>query len=103
KPFLQGRDISRFTSGVHSIYMIIIEKGFTKTNLGEVSEDEAWNWFYKNYSGVANWLLPFKEKAKKRTDKGDFWWELRACDYYADFEKSKIMYQVFQVRPCFIY
>ena len=39
----------------------------------------------------------------KRTDKGDFWWELRACDYYQQFENPKIMYQVFQVKPCFIY
>ena len=23
-------------------------------------------------------------------DKGDYWWELRACEYYAEFEKPKI-------------
>ena len=40
---------------------------------------------------------------RKRTDKGDFWWELRACDYYEQFAKPKIMYQAFQVKPCFNY
>ncbi|MCB0804141.1 MAG: hypothetical protein KDB74_13675, partial [Flavobacteriales bacterium] len=48
-------------------------------------------------------LKPFEERAKKRTDKGDFWWEVRACDYYSEFEKPKIMYQKFQVKPCFVY
>ena len=103
KPFLQGRDISRFGSSTPYNYMVIIEKGYTKSHLGEVTEDEAWNWFENNHNGIANWLLPFEEKAKLRTDKGDFWWELRACDYYNLFEKPKIMYQVFQVKPCFIY
>ena len=38
-----------------------------------------------------------------RQDKGDYWWELRACSYYDKFEKSKIFYQAFQTKPCFIY
>jgi type I restriction-modification system DNA methylase subunit len=103
KQFLQGRDIKRYVSGNSSNYMIIIEKGFTKSKIGDVSEEEAWNWFEKNYTGISKWLVQFEEKAKKRTDKGDYWWELRACDYYSDFAKPKIMYQKFQVKPCFIY
>ncbi|MFO7839025.1 MAG: TaqI-like C-terminal specificity domain-containing protein, partial [Desulfosalsimonadaceae bacterium] len=27
----------------------------------------------------------------KRYDQGEYWWELRACDYYEEFEKPKIM------------
>ena len=30
--------------------------------------------------------------AKKRGDKGEFWWELRACAYYEEFYKPKIFY-----------
>jgi len=48
-------------------------------------------------------LLEFREKARERTDQGDYWWELRACDYYERFEQPKILYQVFQVKPCFIF
>ncbi|HRF98909.1 MAG TPA: TaqI-like C-terminal specificity domain-containing protein, partial [Aggregatilineales bacterium] len=33
-----------------------------------------------------------EERAKKRSDKGEFWWELRPCAYYDDFEKPKIIY-----------
>lgn len=52
---------------------------------------------------MAEWLISFRQKAKARTDKGDYWWELRACDYYDRFEEPKIFYQTFQVKPCFIY
>jgi hypothetical protein len=82
----------------------LLEKGFTKKSIGyTVEEDEAWKWFQKAYPSVAGWLRPFEEKGKKRTDKGDYWWEIRACDYYDMFSKPKIMYQAFQVKPCFIY
>jgi len=29
----------------------------------------------------------------KRDDQGDYWWELRHCDYYQEFEKEKIVWQ----------
>ncbi len=35
-----------------------------------------------------------KVPAKKRTDKGEFWWELRACAYYEAFDNPKIIYPV---------
>ena len=34
----------------------------------------------------------------KRYDKGEFWWELRACDYYDAFDKPKIIYLKYQVK-----
>lgn len=52
---------------------------------------DAWSWIRNNYPAIAKHLIKFKDKAQKRTDKGDFWWELRACDYYSEFEKPKIM------------
>jgi hypothetical protein len=36
-------------------------------------------------------LKLFEEKCKIRYDKGQYWWELRSCDYYDEFEKPKIM------------
>ena len=49
-------------------------------------------WFHKNYPVLAQHLEPFKKAAEKRCDKGEYWWELRACDYYDEFEKPKILY-----------
>jgi adenine-specific DNA-methyltransferase len=119
RPFLLGRNIKPYSSSKADNWLILIPKGFTiRRNLppgnwysleepppryGSMPYDDAWEWFSKNYPAIANHLLPFKNQAMKRTDKGDFWWELRACDYYQEFEKPKIMYQVLQVKPCFIY
>jgi hypothetical protein len=119
KPFLLGRNIKRYANLNAENWLIIIPKGFTiKKNLppdhpkhideptpryGVMPYDEAWGWFNKTFPAVARHVLQFEDKAEKRTDKGDFWWELRACDYYREFEKPKIMYQVLQVKPCFIY
>ena len=101
KPFLQGRDITRYGTIVPISYLLIFEKGFTNENIS--SGIEVHEWLEKTYPSISNWLKPFEEKGKKRTDKGDYWWELRACDYYNKFSEPKIMYQKFQVKPCFIY
>jgi len=119
KPFLQGRNIKPYASSEADNWLILIPKGFTiKRNLspdninyikepepryGNLPYDDAWEWLKRNYPAIANHLLPYKTKAEARTDQGDYWWELRVCDYYNEFEKPKIMYQVLQVKPCFIY
>jgi len=110
-PFLQGRDIKQFEEPAVNHYLILFAKGSTQESLRaklseakqSTSEFEAWNFIKNEYPSVANWLEPFAEKGRARTDKGDYWWELRACDYYAEFAKPKIMYQKFQVKPCFVY
>src|SRR5699024_1884720 len=95
--------IKRYLKANPKSFLILFKKGFTKGQLGECTEDEGWKWLSKTYPSIAKWLTPYEEKGKKRTDQGDFWWELRACDYYQEFTKSKIMYQKFQVNSCFIY
>ena len=82
---------------------LTFQKHHTKNKIGDCNEDEGWLWLNKTYPSIGSWLLPFMERGKKRTDKGDFWWEVRACDYYDKFVLPKIMYQAFQVKPCFIY
>ncbi|MCX6252836.1 MAG: Eco57I restriction-modification methylase domain-containing protein [Bacteroidetes bacterium] len=118
-PFLLGRNIKPYSAIVPTNWLILIPKGFTiKRNLpesnpfhvgepppryGTISYDDAWSWFNENYPAIAAHLLQFKTQAELRSDQGDFWWELRACDYYHQFYAPKIMYQVFQVKPCFIF
>lgn len=101
KPFLAGRDIKRYFSPTSDKYLILFPKGFTNKKRG--TSKNAWKWLQENYSSLANHLKPFEEAGKKRADKGEYWWELRACDYYNEFEKPKIIYQVFQVKPCFVW
>jgi type I restriction-modification system DNA methylase subunit len=89
KPFLAGRDIKRYQKPANKKYIILIEKGFTNKN--GLNPKNPWKWLNENYPAIAAYLITFEDKAKKRFDKGDFWWELRACDYYTEFEKPKIM------------
>jgi len=103
--FLQGRDLKPYFVRSVDKSLICMPKGFTlKTmNVHSSSENNAWLFLHREFSALTEWLEPFEEKGRLRADKGDFWWELRACDYYAAFSKPKIMYQAFQVKPCFIY
>jgi adenine-specific DNA-methyltransferase len=119
KPFLAGRDIKRYQPPVADKYLILFPKGFTiKRNLPEddinyVSEppprygnmpyDDAWDWVRRNFPAIASHLWPFKAQAEKRCDKGDYWWELRACDYYGEFEKPKIIYPNICKQPEFTF
>jgi hypothetical protein len=41
---------------------------------------------------LANHLLPFAEDAKSRQDQGEYWSELRPCDYYSVLGGAKIIY-----------
>lgn len=102
-PFLQGRDVKPYVAPKAENFLLLLQKGFTQSQIGKVPESEAWVWFCNTYPAIADWLAPFEARGKKRTDKGDYWWEVRACDYYDEFEKPKIMYQAFQVKPCFVY
>ena len=110
RPFLQGRGLVAYGGAKAGSYLVFIPKGFTALQMGidrerqELpSETVAWDWFKDNYPAIASWLKQFKKEAKARTDKGDYWWELRACAYYKKFAQPKIFYQKFQVKPCFLY
>ncbi|MBM3436146.1 MAG: restriction endonuclease subunit R, partial [Bacteroidetes bacterium] len=69
-----------------------------------------------NYPAIFNYLKQFKEqlmprpkdwqgKEWKGRKPGKYkWYEIQdAVDYYGEFEKPKIIYQVFQVKPCFVF
>ncbi|OKL39594.1 DUF7149 domain-containing protein [Pontibacter flavimaris] len=103
KPFLAGRDVKRYGYVKDNGFLIFFPKGWTKNKYGDLSENEAFEKLRQDCSSVSNYLLPFAAKAKARTDKGDYWWEVRACGYYKAFDKPKIIYQRFQVKPVFSY
>ncbi len=59
---------------------------------GAISEKEAWAWFSKKHKALAQHLRVFEADCRKRQDQGEFWWELRPCDYYEYFEHTKIIF-----------
>lgn len=46
----------------------------------------------KKYPAIFAHLSQWQPELEKRYDKGKYWWELRACDYYQAFEAPKIIY-----------
>jgi hypothetical protein len=86
RPFAIGKDLKRYQPIENTQFLIFIPRGWTNLHTNR----NPWKWFASEYPAVAKHLQPFEQKAIARYDKGDYWWELRACAYYDDFEKPKI-------------
>ena len=105
---LKGRDITRY--------------GLPNKNLLDniiLAKYGSYKILKNKFPSIYSHLLPFKERLKKRGQcrgsketlekpfKGQHHWleldNTPTDDYLSSFLKPKIMYQVFQVKPCFIY
>jgi type I restriction-modification system DNA methylase subunit len=89
KPFVLGDDIRHYEIERAGRFLICIPNGWTQEHAGSKA---GWDWFAKKYGALAAHLAPFERKARERCDQGQYWWELRPCDYYPAFEAPKIIY-----------
>ena len=95
KPVLRGRDIEKYRYKWAGLWIIIIPAGWTNKHRGRENPEE---FFRKTFPALYNHFMRFvsvKRKGKglfDRDDQGDYWWELRPCDYYPEFEKEKIVF-----------
>jgi hypothetical protein len=103
KPFVGGQDIRRFHLRDTGRHLIVIPNGWTRTQMksASVTEKDAWNWFSSKHPELAKHLGEFETAARKRQDKGEFWWELRSCDYYTALDAPKIMFPDIAKSPRF--
>ncbi len=73
------------------------------------SENHPWPWsesgtgaegiFERTYPAIHAHLNRYRIAMTKRQDQGRYWWELRSCAYWADFDRPKIMYPEITWRP----
>ena len=77
KPILRGRDIKRYSYNWAGLWLIQSEYDIDVPN---------------TYPAIYKHLLRFEKKARKRQDQGANWWNLRACAYYHEFEKEKVVW-----------
>jgi len=93
KLIYEGKDLTKWSSPNSTKKLILFPRGFTKDRYGEhIDEITALSSVQHDFPELMKLLLPFEERAKKRYDQGDFWWELRNCAYYDLFEKPKIVF-----------
>ena len=95
KPWLRGRDVKRWRVEPAGLYVIALQ------NSGDASAHNAWgkastenearSIFQETYPAIHDHLAQFETDLRIRQDQGRWWWELRACAYYAEFEKPKLV------------
>lgn len=93
--FVGGGDIGRWASDWGGEYLITLAS----------SENRHWPWtgaedperaFGATFPSLYGWLKPMEARLRARSDKGQYWWELRSCAYYSEFLKPKLLYQDIQ-------
>ena len=95
RPVFRGQDICKWKTEATDNYLIAIA---SSANLewpwsNAENESEAEQVFSKTYPAVFRHLNSYRERLINRSDQGKFYWELRACAYYTEFEKPKIIYR----------
>ncbi|MFC6619712.1 Eco57I restriction-modification methylase domain-containing protein [Deinococcus radiophilus] len=106
KPFLRGRDISRWSSKEANFYLIVFPTSHDETYKNSWSSLEskaAEKVFSEEHPQIYEILSLHREKLIKRGDKGKFWWELRPCSYYDSFTKPRISWGKYGSSPRFFY
>ena len=104
KYIYEGRELGKWSTMPAVQKLMLFKSKWTKSKYGnDISEKQAIKHLQDDYPSYFEILLPFEDKARKRFDQGDFWWELRNCAYYDLFEKPKIMFPNLQNRNKFCF
>jgi len=105
KPWLRGRDIKKWQAQWAGLYIIAIASSGNKEWpwSQEADEKSARPLFAEEYPAIHKHLSQWETGLRKRDDQGRFWWELRACAYWEEFDKPKISWSHFATVPEFVY
>ncbi len=101
KKMLRGEDLRPWYQEDEGNWLIRIPSGWTRENLDCHDEPSAWKSFRDKHRALATHLELFAEAARKRNDRGEFWWELRPCAYYEKFDAPKIFWVEITKNPRF--
>jgi adenine-specific DNA-methyltransferase len=93
KPFLRGRDVKRWRVDFADQYLIKIESSENKEHQwSRKSPAKAETIFANSYPAIHEHFKPFRRQLVERYDQGNFFWELRSCVYWDEFNHPKIIY-----------
>ncbi len=87
KPLVRGKDLKKYKINYNDLYLILTTIGVP----------------INQYPAIKKYLEQHQDRLEKRVDQGKYWWELRPCSYYQDFENEKIMWGNLSIGPNFGY
>ncbi|MBA3726786.1 MAG: putative DNA binding domain-containing protein, partial [Armatimonadetes bacterium] len=85
KPLAVGDDVRKWRIRKRDVWLIVTKIGVDMAR----------------YPAVMRHLKQWEAQLRVRQDQGQHWWELRACAYYAEFDKPKIVYSEISKEPRF--
>lgn len=94
KPFLRGRDVKRWRCEFADQYLVKIESSENESHpWSGLAKKQAEVIFKKTYPAIHGFFnsAEHRKKLVKRYDQGKYFWELRSCAYWKEFEQPKIV------------
>jgi hypothetical protein len=102
KPYIRGKDIDRWRAQFAEQFVVKIESSENKAHpWSGKSEREAERLFAKAYPAIYSHFQNLRTSLIKRDDQGKYFWEMRSCTYWLEFEKPKIISTKISIRPTF--
>lgn len=91
---LGGQEIRRWNTASYNNSIIAIPCGTTYSNriASKPTEADARKKIEGSIPRLMNHLAQYEDALRKRQDRGDYWWELRPCEYYDVFSGPKIIF-----------
>ena len=104
KPFLRGRDVKRWQINFAEQYLIKIESSENREHpWSGQSAGEAEQIFADTYPAIHAHLEIYRELLIDRHDQGNYFWELRSCAYWEEFEQTQIVWGNLAQSPQFAF
>ena len=95
RPYLRGQDVKRWKTAENGLWIILLKSSsnvdwpWSKAS----SESEAESLFQEALPSLHSHMKQHESRLRARSDQGRFWWELRSCAYYEEFDRRKIVWQ----------
>jgi hypothetical protein len=102
KPYLRGQDVERWQAEWTGLWMLALKSSGNHPWPWAEAGDRAEAVFAATYPAVHTHLNQYRDALIRRQDQGEHWWELRACAYWNQFDRPKVMYQEIQFHPCYM-
>jgi type I restriction-modification system DNA methylase subunit len=101
-PYLRGKDVKRWHAEESDLWLIKIPSSENQqhpwTGLGDTAAEKI---FASSYPSIHQFLAQFRSELIARYDQGRYFWELRSCRYWDDFDVAKIISTKISSEPTF--